>query len=49
MAELKIPFLLLGPWGKDLHERTERVNIASVSEELPKILRHVVEYIGNHA
>ena len=46
MAELQIPFLLLGPWGKDLHERTERVHIQSVSEELPKILHNVLDIVG---
>lgn len=47
MAELQIPFLLLGPWGKDLHERTERVHIDSVSCELPIVLQRVIEYVGD--
>lgn len=47
MSDMKIPFLLLGPWGKDLHERTERVHIESVSKTLPDILEKVVEYVGN--
>lgn len=38
VARLQIPFMLLGPWGKDLHCKTERVNIKSLTEELPKEL-----------
>lgn len=49
MAEMQIPFILLGPWGKDLHERTERVHIGSVSKELPAILDAIVEYVGKTA
>ena len=41
LEKLQIPFLLLGPWGKDLHQKTERVNIKSLTEELPKALRAV--------
>jgi arginine utilization protein RocB len=46
MAEMQIPFLLLGPWGKDLHERTERVHITSVSKKLPAILEKIISYVG---
>ncbi|WP_296903397.1 M20/M25/M40 family metallo-hydrolase [uncultured Megasphaera sp.] len=46
LKKLQIPFLLLGPWGKDLHEGTERVNIASVSRDLPRILEAVLAYVG---
>ena len=49
MEELQISFLLLGPWGKDLHERTERVNIDSVSCRLPNVLRKVIMYVGDTA
>lgn len=49
MEEMQIPFLLLGPWGKDLHERTERVNIDSVSSRLPNVLRKVISYVGETA
>ncbi|MCH4179611.1 MAG: M20/M25/M40 family metallo-hydrolase [Megasphaera sp.] len=45
MAEMRIPFLLLGPWGKDLHERTERVHIGSVSEKLPAVLKEIISYV----
>jgi len=36
LVELQIPFMLLGPWGKNLHEITERVNVKSLTEELPR-------------
>ena len=49
MTKMQIPFLLLGPWGKDLHERTERVHIGSVSEELPAMLDKILEYVGETA
>ena len=39
LKNLQIPFLLLGPWGKDLHQKTERVQIESLTLELPKALR----------
>lgn len=41
LSNLQIPFLLLGPWGKDLHQKTERVNIKSLTQELPKALQTV--------
>lgn len=47
LQELAIPFLLLGPWGKDLHERTERVNVESVAQILPEILQHILEYLAD--
>lgn len=47
LQELAIPFLLLGPWGKDLHERTERVNVESVAKILPEILQHILEYLAD--
>lgn len=36
--ELNIPSILFGPWGKNLHQRTERVHIKSLTEETPAIL-----------
>ena len=49
LKKLQIPFLLLGPWGKDLHERTERVHIESVSQKLPHILDTIISYVGQAA
>ena len=43
LAQLQVPFMLLGPWGKNLHEVTERVNLKSLTEELPRALRAVTE------
>lgn len=45
LAKLQIPFLLLGPWGKDLHQRTERVHIESLSVVLPKVLQEVCAFV----
>lgn len=45
LAALQIPFLLLGPWGKDLHRRTERVHIGSLCHELPQILQKLNRFI----
>ena len=42
LAELQIPFMLLGPWGKNLHEPTERVNLESLTETLPQALATVI-------
>ena len=45
LAKLQIPFLLLGPWGKDLHQRTERVHIESLGVVLPKVLQGICKCI----
>lgn len=45
LAALQIPFLLLGPWGKDLHQRTERVNIISLCCELPSVLQKLNRFV----
>jgi arginine utilization protein RocB len=42
---LKMPFVLLGPWGKSLHQRTERVNIASLTLVLPGTLKTVIKEV----
>lgn len=49
IAQLQIPFLLLGPWGVDLHQRTERVNVESVSVTLPQLLERVLAYMAETA
>lgn len=49
LKKLQIPFLLLGPWGKDLHERTERVNIESVTRRLPAVLDTILSYVSTTA
>jgi arginine utilization protein RocB len=45
LSDISIPFILLGPWGKDLHCRTERVHISSVSRVLPCVLRQILTYL----
>ena len=40
---LNIPSILYGPWGKNIHQRTERVNIKSLTQELPQTL---LSFIG---
>ena len=40
---MNIPAVLLGPWGKDIHRRTERVNRKSLLVELPEILLELTE------
>lgn len=47
LGQLQIPFMLLGPWGKNLHEITERVNVKSLTEELPTALQAVTEAAWN--
>lgn len=43
IGKLNIPVVLLGPWGKDIHRRTERVNRKSLLVELPEILLELAE------
>ena len=43
IGKLNIPAVLLGPWGKDIHRRTERVNRKSLLVELPEILLELTE------
>lgn len=38
ISALNIPSILFGPWGKNLHQRTERVHIKSLTEEMPETL-----------
>ena len=38
LVRLQIPFFLFGPWGKDLHQIGERVNLYSLTEEYPAVL-----------
>lgn len=45
IERIDVPGLVLGPWGKDLHKKTERVNIQSLTEEYPKVLRAISEAV----
>ena len=42
LVRLQIPFFLFGPWGKDLHQIGERVNLYSLTEEYPAVLRKLL-------
>ena len=43
IGKLNIPAVLMDPWGKDIHRRTERVNRKSLLVELPEILHTLIE------
>ncbi len=43
MAKLKIPSMLFGPLGKDIHTRWERVNKVSLYEKTPAVLKNFIE------
>lgn len=43
MAKLKIPSMLFGTWGKDIHTRWERVNKTSLFEKTPAVLKNFIE------
>lgn len=45
LVRLQIPFFLLGPWGKDLHQIGERVNCSSLTEEYPEVLRKLLRFV----
>ncbi len=38
IAEVSMPCLNIGPWGKDFHKRTERVSIRDLTERTPVLL-----------
>lgn len=42
MEKLGIPAIMLGPWGKDLHLKTERVNNKDLLEVAPDLLKHII-------
>ncbi len=41
IRQINMPGLILGPWGKDFHKMTERVNIRSLTREYPCVLEAV--------
>lgn len=45
LARLAIPFFLIGPWGKDLHQSSERVNRYSLTQEYPRILQALLRCV----
>lgn len=43
MSQLDAPVLNLGPFGKDAHKKTERLNTRNAFEQLPLLLEHLVK------
>ncbi|MHA6260467.1 M20/M25/M40 family metallo-hydrolase [Sporosarcina sp. CAU 1771] len=42
MAELRAPVLNVGPFGKDAHQRTERLHVDSAFVEMPQVLETLI-------
>ena len=42
MAELKAPVFNVGPFGKDAHQRTERLQVDSAFVEMPQIIERLL-------
>jgi len=42
MAQLNIPVINVGPFGKDAHKNTERLHIPFAFQQLPNILEHLI-------
>lgn len=45
IRQISMPGLILGPWGKDFHKMTERVNIQSLTREYPLILQTIADQV----
>lgn len=45
IKELSMPVLNVGPWGRDLHKYTERVNKKDLLDNIPKLIDFVVKNI----
>lgn len=42
LKELSIPGIVFGPWGKDVHKYTERVNVPFSFNVVPDLCRHLI-------
>ncbi|MTI66023.1 MAG: hypothetical protein FH753_05410 [Firmicutes bacterium] len=42
LKKLDIPGIIFGPYGKDLHKNTERINIPYSFEVLPKLYEYLI-------
>lgn len=42
MESLAMPTLIIGPWGKDLHKKTERVFIPDLIENVPNYIEQLI-------
>lgn len=45
IREQSVPVLNVGPWGKDLHKYTERVNKKDLFENIPKLIDFLIKNI----
>lgn len=43
IKELSMPVLNLGPWGKDFHKYTERVNIEDLYYRTPLLINKLIK------
>lgn len=48
IEKLDIPSIIFGPWGKDYHQATERVNKESLTVIVPRLIEEVTNYIFNN-
>jgi arginine utilization protein RocB len=48
IEDLNIPSVIYGPWGKDYHQMTERVNIESLTIVVPQVLEELIKNIFNN-
>ncbi len=46
LSKLNIPCSIIGPWGKDLHQKTERVYKRDLEETVPTILENLLIHIN---
>jgi len=46
IKELNIPFICLGPWGKDAHKYTERLNFSYSFGKVPRIFHQAIKIFG---
>jgi arginine utilization protein RocB len=47
LKNLNIPVMNVGPWGKDLHKLTERVNLNDLKNHTPKLIMDIIENMFN--
>ncbi len=45
LQTFKMPVLNVGPWGKDLHKASERVNARDVYERIPEIISRLIKEV----
>ncbi len=45
IKSLSIPVLNIGPWGKDFHKRTERVNLRDLTQRVPALVDEAIRYL----